>query len=205
MNNQVDNNPNRQEAVQHPNTYNSRMHKPQQSQQNATWVSQFSNDQYKQYQSYQKTNPQEIKKDTINSRINGHSTQHPQATHQNCQYIPRLQTLNNEIFERRIHNPSQNIRQDYSLQDSFNQDSRNVGTPINTAHTALNQTGIKQHQDFINNRSNKHTFKSKKDDLNERISSFGLHSNVQRSMPVHEFNPYLDMRPQNTSDLNNNM
>ena len=73
-----DRNPNRQQTYQHPNTYNARVNKPSQPQHKAPWASQFSNDQYKQYQSYQKTNPQEIRKDTINSRMSGHHTTHPQ-------------------------------------------------------------------------------------------------------------------------------
>jgi len=179
------------------------MHKPtHQSPQNAPWNSQFTNDQYKNYQTYQKTNPQEIKKDTINSRLHGHGAHHPQMKQGNCQYIPRLQSLNNEIFERRIQNPSLNTKRDYTLQDEFNQDSRNMGAPIDIAHTAPNKMGLKQHNDYMNNRSAKYTFKSKKDDLNERINSFGSHRTTQGHMPIHEFNPYLDMRPQNTTDLN---
>ena len=88
-----DTNPNRQQTYMHPNTYNSRENKPQ-PQQNAPWLSQFSSDQYKQYQSYQKTNPQEIRKDTINSRMSGHHTTHPQmicSVHPNVSLVFRLQ------------------------------------------------------------------------------------------------------------------
>lgn len=31
--------------------------------------------------------------------------------------------------------------------------------------------------------------------------AFGMQTDAQQSMPIHNFNPYLDMRPQNTSDL----
>ena len=65
-----DRNPNRQQTYQHPNTYNARVNRPQQyeQQQNATWASQFSNDQYKQYQSYQR--------DRINHSNPKHSIDH---------------------------------------------------------------------------------------------------------------------------------
>lgn len=199
-----DTNPNRQQTYQHPNTYNARVNRPSQSQQNAPWASQFSSDQYKQYQSYQKTNPQEIRKDTINSRMSGHHTNHPQMRQQSHQYVPRLQTLNNQIFERRIQNPSSNMKQDYALQDHFNQNSRimSQSASIGESHQGPNQIGMKQQRDFMKNKSTAYTFKSKKDDLNERLSTFGMRATAQQSMPIHEFNPYLDMRPQNTSDLN---
>ena len=44
-------------------------------------------------------------------------------------------------------------------------------------------------------------FKNKKDDLNERLNALGQRATVSGALPIHEFNPYLDMRPQNTSDL----
>ena len=196
-----DSNPNRQRSYQHPNTYNSRVNKPTQSIQSAPWASQFNSDQYKQYQSYQQTNPQEIRKDTINSRISGHHTSHPQMRQKSHQYVPRLQTLNNEIFERRVQNPTSNMERDYGLQNNFNQNSRIMPASIGETQQGPNQIGMKQHRDFMNNRSTAYTFKSKKDDLNERISSFGMRATAQQSMPIHDFNPYLDMRPQNTSDL----
>ena len=199
-----DTNPNRQQTYQHPNTYNARVNRPSQPQQNAPWASQFSSDQYKQYQSYQKTNPQEIRKDTINSRMSGHRTNHPQMRQQSHQYVPRLQTLNNQMFERRIQNPSSNMKQDYALQDHFNRNSRilSQSASIGESHQGPNQIGMKQQRDFMKNKSTAYTFKSKKDDLNDRLSAFGMRATAQQSMPIHEFNPYLDMRPQNTSDLN---
>ena len=199
-----DTNPNRQQVYQHPNTYSARVNKQPQQQQNARWLSQFNSDQYKQYQSYQKTNPQEIRKDTINSRMSGHHTNHPQMRQQSHQYVPRLQTLNNQMFERRIQNPSSNIQQDYALQDNFNRNSRIMSgaASIGESHQGPNQIGMKQQRDFMKNKSTAYTFKSKKDDLNERISAFGMRATAQQTMPIHEFNPYLDMRPQNTSDLN---
>ena len=199
-----DTNPNRQQSYQHPNTYNVRVNRPRQPQQNAPWASQFNSDQYKQYQSYQKTNPQEIRKDTINSRMSGHHTNHPQMIKQSHQYVPRLQTLNNQMFERRIQNPSSNIQQDYALQDNFNRNSRILShsASIGESHQEPNQIGMKQQRDFMENKSTAYTFKSKKDDLNDRMSAFGMRATAQQSMPIHEFNPYLDMRPQNTSDLN---
>ena len=200
--NRYDTNPNRQQTYKHPNTYNSRANRPQ-SQQNAPWQSQFRSDQYKQYQSYQKTNPQEIRKDTINSRISGHNTNHPQMRQQSHLYVPRLQTLNNQMFERRIQNPSSNIQQDYTLQDTFNRNSKIMSgaASIGESHQGPNKIGMKQQRDFMNNKSTAYTFKSKKDDLNERLSAFGMRADAQQSMPIHDFNPYLDMRPQNTSDL----
>jgi hypothetical protein len=196
-----DSNPNRQRSYQHPNTYKSRVNKPNQSMRNAPWASQFNSDQYKQYQSYQQTNPQEIQKDTINSRISGHHTSHPQMRQKSHQYVPRLQTLNNEIFERRVQNPTYNMRRNYGLQNNFNQNSRIMPASIGETKQGPNKIGMKQHSDFMNNKSEAYTFKSKKDDLNDRISSFGMRATAQQSMPIHDFNPYLDMRPQNTSDL----
>ena len=199
-----DTNPNRQQTYQHPNTYNARVNKPRQPQHNAPWASQFRSDQYKQYQSYKKTNPQEIRKDTINSRMSGHHTSHPQMRQQSHQYVPRLQTMNNQMFERRIQNPSSNMKQDYALQDHFNRNSRimSQSASIGESHQGPNQIGMKQQRDFMKNKSTAYTFKSKKDDLNERMSAFGMRATAQQSMPIHDFNPYLDMRPQNTSDLN---
>ena len=196
-----DTNPNRQQTYMHPNTYNSRENKPQ-PQQNAPWLSQFSSDQYKQYQSYQQTNPQEIRRDTINTRMSGHHTNHPQMRQENCQYIPRLQTLNNQMFERKIQNLSNNHEQNHDLRDNFNRNSKVMPTSINETYQGPNKIGMKQHQDFMRNKSTAYTFKSKKDDLNERLSAFGMRATAQQSMPIHDFNPYLDMRPQNTSDLN---
>ena len=200
MNNHYDMNPNRQQTYRHPNTYNSRVKQPK-TQKNAPWENQFSSDQYKQYQNYQKTNPQEIRKDIINNRLSGHNQTHPQIRQDRHQYIPRLQTLNNEMFERRIQNPTSNIEQDYTLQDNFNRNSRILGTSIGDSYNGPNQVGMKQHQDFMKNKSTAYTFKSNKDNLNERLSAFGMRATAQQSMPIHEFNPYLDMRPQNTSDL----
>jgi len=199
-----DRNPNRQQTYQHPNTYNARVNKPSQPQQNAPWASQFSNDQYKQYQSYQKINPQEIRKDTINSRMSGHNTNHPQMRQKSHLYVPRLQTLNNQMFERRIQNPSSNMKQDYTLQDNFNRNSKimSQSASIGESHQGPNQIGMKQQRDFMKNKSTAYTFKSNKDDLNDRLSAFGMRATAQQSMPIHDFNPYLDMRPQNTSDLN---
>lgn len=199
-----DTNPNRQQTYQHSNTYNARVNKPRQPQHNAPWASQFRSDQYKQCQSYQKTNPQEIRKDTINSRMSGHHTNHPQMRQQSHQYVPRLQTMNNQMFERRIQNPTSNMKQDYALQDNFNRNSKimSQSASIGESHQGPNQIGMKQQRDFMKNKSTAYTFKSKKDDLNERMSAFGMRATAHQSMPIHEFNPYLDMRPQNTSDLN---
>ena len=159
MNNRYDTNPNRQQTYRHPNTYNSRANRPK-AQQNAPWQSQFRSDQYKQYQSYQKTNPQEIRKDTINSRMSGHHTTHPQMKQQSHQYVPRLQTLNNQMFERRIQNPSSNMKQDYTLQDNFNRNSRilSQSASIGESHQGPNQIGMKQQRDFMKNKSTAYTF-----------------------------------------------
>ena len=65
----------------------------------------------------------------------------------------------------------------------------------------LQSQNDQHNQNTDDNRMSQYTFKNKKDDLNERINSFGRTATVQTPFPIQKHNPYLDMRPQNTSDM----
>ena len=106
----MDKNPYRQESYNHQNSYASRI--PQlPTQQNPPWKQQFPKEQYNTYAQYQHKNPQEYKKDTINNRMNSHIKQDGSIRKDpGFQYVPRLQSSNNEMFERNIHNPTYDIQ-----------------------------------------------------------------------------------------------
>lgn len=211
-NSKIDTNPYRQSIPQHENTYSSQQIRPP-SQSNAPWQQQFNNTQYKNYQQFQHSNKQikqqEQKRDVANSRVNKRTTQdsHLYTTHQPYHYVPRLQSQNNEMFQRHVQRPGENVNRNYGIERSFGMDSHNIGDSANSLalfYGGTNPIGMQQQQDFMDTRSQTYTFKNKKDDLNERLNAQDRRTtSVNGAVPIHEYNPYLDMRPQNTSDIHN--
>jgi len=207
----IDTNPYRQESLQHSNTYSSQTKRPM-NQSNAPWQSQFQNNQYENYQTYQQSHqqikPTKHKHDVANFRVNNRSTQNAHLyKNREHQYIPRSQSMNNEIFDRRIQNPGETVDRNYGVERSFGIDSHHISDSANELASFYgnnNSIGMQQQHDFIDDRSQTYTFKNKRDDLNDRLNAQDRRTtSVNGAMPIHEFNPYLDMRPQNTSDLYN--
>ena len=204
-----DNNPHRQEAFQHANTYSNKTQRPM-NQTNPPWQSQFQNNQFKNYQTYQQSaqhiQPSEHKRDIANSRVNNRASQNAHLyTDRQYQYIPRLQSTNNDMFERRVQNPGESVERNYGVERSFGIDSHNVDDSANSLASFYgnnNPIGMQQQHDFMDTRSHTYTFKNKRDDLNDRLNAQDRRTTtVNGAMPIHDFNPYLDMRPQNTNEL----
>jgi hypothetical protein len=206
-NSKNDTNPYRQSTPQHANTYSNQQVRPP-SQPNAPWQQQFYT--FKKYTPKQHTiKPQKQKRNIANSRVNKRTTQDSQiyTTHQPYHYIPRLQSQNNVMFERNVQRPGENVKRNYGVERSFGMDSHNVGDSdksLASFYGGTNPIGMQQHQDFMDTRSQTYTFKNKKDDLNDRLNAQNRRAtSVNGAMPIHDYNPYLDMRPQNTSDMHN--
>ena len=120
--------------------------------------------------------PQKQKRDIANSRVNNRTTQDSQlyTTHQPYHYIPRLQSQNNEMFQRNIQRPGENVKRNYGLERSFGMNSHNMDNSAKSLASFYGETnpvGMQQQQDFMDARSQTYTFKNKKDDLNERLNA----------------------------------
>jgi hypothetical protein len=204
-NSKIDNNPYRQSAPQHTNTYSNQQVRPP-SQPNAPWQQQFHTFQQNNSET-QYIKPQKQKRDIANSRVNNRANQDSQlyTAHQPYHYVPRLQSQNNEMFQRRVQRPGENVERNYGVERSFGMDSHNVNDSTKSLasfYEGTNPIGMQQQHDFMDTRSQTYTFKNKKDDLNDRLNAQDRRTtSVNGSMPIHEYNPYLDMRPQNTSDI----
>ena len=108
------------------------------------------------------------------------------------------------MFQRNVQRLDDNIERNYGIERSFGIDSHNISQSSNSLasfYGEMNPIGMQQQQDFMDNVS-RTSFKNKKDDLNERLNAQDRRTtSVNGAMPIHEFNPYLDMRPKNTNEL----
>jgi len=153
------------------------------TQKNANWHSQFDFNNHNDYLNYKQQHKPEMKKNTINNRIRNRNQHY--INKQNVHYIPRLQNINNELCNRTMNNYT--VDRNYDIQHQFNQDSK--------------QNIITNYEPQIQQCKSKNIFKSKKDDLNERMSLMKLRPNVQKTLPFIKNIPFLDMRPKNTSEI----
>ena len=149
-------------------------------QENAEWHNQFGMRQYDNYLKFKNEHAPEVKSETINNRMNTRNTDNQRE----YQYVPRLQSKNSELCERNM--IREHIDRDYTIDKHFLRSSKQ---------------DLEANNPFIQNRKSNYTFKNKKQDLNERIRNLGYRVNTRMSMPFTQTIPFLDMRPQNTSEI----
>jgi hypothetical protein len=188
-----------QYAPLHDQNYNQPQNRPQ-NQKNPAWSQQFNQSQYQQFATYKKQNKPEIRKDTINNRMHTR-TNGGDIYNRECQYVPRLQTLNNEMCERSMDDPSREMKRNYKVEHTFNRDSKHEMEQRNNPNYNDRGRSSGAGHNRVDNRFSQYTFKNKKEDLNDRLSALGLRSTVQGNYPINKKIPFLDMRPQNTSEI----